>query len=111
VPPPALTVPLLAMTGLEDSLVSPQFVANGYAAAAPPKALVRIEHAGHFAFSDGCFPGFPDCDPPLLTQDEAHPIVLRWVVPFLERFLRGTPRLEPFLAAPAPPGVIVEHEP
>jgi predicted dienelactone hydrolase len=109
--PPALTVPLLAMTGLEDSIVSPEALANGYAAAGPPKALVEIEHAGHFAFSDNCIPGFPDCNPPLLTQDEAHAVVLRWVVPFLERFLRGSPRFEPFLAVPPPPGVVVEHEP
>jgi predicted dienelactone hydrolase len=110
--PPALTLPLLVMTGLEDSIVAPELLIDAYAAAGPPKALVEIEHAGHFAFSDGCIPGFSDCAyPALLSQDEAHAVVLRWVVPFLKRFLRGTERLEPFLAAPAPPGVIVEHEP
>ena len=37
-----------------------------------PKMKVEIAHAGHFAFSDGCFPS-ADCNPPTtLTQDEAH---------------------------------------
>lgn len=59
-----------------------------------------------------CFPGLPDCAyPATLSQVESHAVVLRWVVPFLERFLGGTSRLEPFLATPPPPGVIVEHVP
>jgi predicted dienelactone hydrolase len=108
--PPALTVPLLAMTGLVDSVVPPATVAAAYNAAGPPKILVQIENAGHFAFSDGCFPGFTqDCNYPVtLSQDEAHAVVLRWVVPFLERYLRGAPRLDTFFATPPPPGVVIE---
>ncbi len=112
VPAPALTVPLLAMVGLLDSVVSPATLEAAYDAAAPPKALVKIENAGHFAFSDGCPETFTqDCSHPVtLSQDEAHALVLRWIVPFLERYLRGASRLEAFFGTPPPPGVEVRSE-
>jgi dienelactone hydrolase len=108
--PPALTLPTLTMFGTDDSVVPLQPIRDRYAAASPPKYLVEIAHAGHFAFSNGCFPGFPDCNYPTeLSQPEAHAITLRWVIPFLEMRLRGTTRLDALLLPPAPPGVTLSE--
>jgi predicted dienelactone hydrolase len=66
---------------------------GAFDAAAAPKILVEIGDAGHYAFSDLCFPS-DDCNPPVTrTQDEAHALVLRWVLPFLKVYLRRRPEL------------------
>ena len=105
---PMLTMPSLSILGQIDSVVNNTAIRNAYANALPPKALVEIEHAGHYAFSNGCFPS-ADCNPPTtLNQTEAHNIVLRWVLPFLEVHLVGDPSFEPFLTPPAPPGVVFQ---
>jgi predicted dienelactone hydrolase len=106
--PPVLAVPSLFMIGEVDTFVDDAKVRDAYAAAHPPKAIVEVEHAGHFAFSQGCFTS-PDCMPPTtLTQDEAHALVLRYAVPFLEVYLAGDDRFRPLLDAPAIPGVTVQ---
>lgn len=72
--------------------------------------LVEIEHAGHYAFSNGCFPS-PDCNPPTtLTQAEANSAVLRYVVPFLERYLGQRVDLVPLLGPPTGPGFVYESD-
>ena len=45
------------------------------------------------------------------TQDEAHQLVRRWVVPFLERYLAGDATTDPFLRAPVPPGMTLDAQP
>ena len=103
---PKVTIPSLMMLGQVDSVVNVPNIRTAYADSQPPKVLVEIENAGHYAFSDGCFPG-PDCNPPVtLAQDEAHALVLRFVVPFLERYLAGRTTMEPFFSA-APPGAVL----
>lgn len=118
VPPdmPAITVPSLMMLGEVDSVTIGGTAANNetrraaWAVASPPKRLVEILDAGHFAFSDGCFPG-PDCNPPVtLTQDESHDVVRRWALPFLQVYLAGDARWMPFLDPPVPPGVLFQQE-
>lgn len=105
---PKVTIPSLMMLGQIDSVVGLPAIRTAYANARSPKVLVEIENAGHFAFSDGCFPS-PDCNPPVTaTQDEAHAQVLRWVVPFLERYLAGRSSAEAFFSAP-PPGAVVSQ--
>ncbi len=47
--------------------------------------------------------------PVTATQDEAHALVLRWVLPFLQRYLAGRAAAEPFFRAP-PPGATVSQE-
>ena len=80
-----------------------------YSRSSPPKALVEIEHAGHYAFSNGCFPS-PDCNPPTtLDQNEAHAAVLRWIIPFLEWRLGGDETFAAFFEAPQPPGFVVDR--
>jgi len=108
---PVLDVPSLTMLGQIDSVVNNPAIRNAYTNALPPKHLVEIKSAGHFAFSDLCFPG-PDCNPPAtLTQDEAHDAVLRYALPFLRVYLAGDESFRPFLAAPAGPGVVYQQEP
>lgn len=106
---PVVAVPSLTMLGQIDSVVSLPAIRTAYANARAPKLLVEVEDAGHYAFSDLCFPS-ADCNPPLTaTQDEAHAVVLRWVLPFLERYLAGRASAEPFFTAP-PPGAVVSQE-
>jgi len=111
VPTPALGMPLLGMIGLLDTVVSPSGFVAAWQTATGEKVLVELEDAGHYAFSDVCLPGFPvDCNyPTTLSQDEAHALVLRYVLPFLERHLRGETRLDAFFVTPAPPGVSVQR--
>jgi len=103
---PKVTIPSLMMLGQVDGVVNLPNIRAAYADSQPPKMLVEIENAGHFAFSDLCFPT-PDCNPPVtLAQDEAHALVLRFVVPFLERYLAGRTTVEPFFSA-APAGAVL----
>jgi hypothetical protein len=111
--PPAhvLTVPSLTMLGEIDSLVSNDAIRTAYDDAQPPKYLVEIAHAGHYAFSNLCFPS-PDCNPPTtLSQQEAHDLVLRYVLPFLKVHLAGDPGFVPFLVPPAATGTVLAREP
>jgi predicted dienelactone hydrolase len=105
-----LTMPSLIMLGNIDTVVNLPAARQAYAASSTPKMLVEIEHAGHFAFSDGCFPS-PDCNPPAtLTQPEAHSAVQRYVVPFLERYLALDVALVPLLGPPTGPGFIYQAD-
>lgn len=104
----ALTVPSLTMLGAVDGVVNNVATRQAYENSSAPKLKVEIGHAGHYAFSNGCFPS-PDCNPPVTTtQDESHAAVLRWVLPFLQRYLAGDERYEPFLSS-VQPGVEVEQ--
>jgi dienelactone hydrolase len=109
---PPLEVPSLTMLGQIDSVVDDPSIRNQYVAAETPKFKVEIAHAGHYAFSDGCFPS-PDCNPPTtLTQPEAHQAVLRFVLPFLETYLVGDASFAPFLLpGGVPPGVSFDAQP
>jgi predicted dienelactone hydrolase len=104
-----LTIPSLTMYAELDSFVGGDAIRTVYAGGSAPKYLVQILNAGHFAFSDGCFPS-PDCNPPTtLTQDEAHDAVRRWVLPFLEVYLAGDASFSPFLAPITGPGFTFEQ--
>ncbi len=106
----AFTVPSLTMIGQIDSVVNNPGTRNAYASAVPPKYLLEIKHAGHFAFSNGCFAG-PDCNPPVtLSQAEAHLLVRRWVLPFLKVHLANDASLLPLLSPPPPPTVVLERQ-
>jgi predicted dienelactone hydrolase len=109
------TVPSMHMLGAVDELglggTTNADRAEAYVQSASPKFLVEIADAGHFAFSDGCLPG-SECNPPVtLTQAESLELVLRWAVPFLQRYLKGDPLYSAFLVPPAPPGVSFDAQP
>jgi predicted dienelactone hydrolase len=106
-PSSKLTIPSMTMYGAIDSVVSIPGILGAYDRSSAPKLLVEIDDAGHYAFSDGCFPA-PECHPPeTLTQDEAHERVKREILPFLEVYLAGDRRYVPFLTTPPPPGIQV----
>jgi predicted dienelactone hydrolase len=106
-----VTVPSLHMMGELDSAVSNPAIETTYANAQPPKYLVEILDAGHYAFSNGCFPS-PDCNPPVtLTQPESHALVRRFVLPFLKVYLAGDTTFAPFLVPPPLPAVVFQAEP
>jgi predicted dienelactone hydrolase len=101
----SFTIPLLLVLGQIDSVVNNNTARGAYDASASPRYKVEIKHAGHYAFSNGCFPG-PDCNPPTtLTQPEAQALVRRWVLPFLKVHLAGDTTFAPLLASPPPPSV------
>jgi dienelactone hydrolase len=105
-----LTVPSLTFLGVIDTNVSNPNARLAYGRSSAPKALVEIEHAGHYAFSNLCFAS-ASCNPPVtLTQAEAHDGVLRWIIPFLEWRLRGDETFASFFEAPQPPGFVVERQ-
>jgi len=109
-PNSVLHIPSLTMYGEVDSVVNNPGIFAAYERSDGPKRLVGIEDAGHYAFSDSCFPS-ADCNPPAtLTQDEAHERVKRWVLPFLKVYLAGDRSFTPFLTTPPPPGVVVTAE-
>ena len=104
-------VPSLLMLGTVDSVINLGTARTAYGNFDTPKYKVEIEHAGHFAFSNLCFPNVADCKPPTtLTQDEAHLQVLRWVIPFLEWKLKGDDKFAAFFDSP-PPGVLFDAQP
>lgn len=109
-PSSALHIPSLTMYGVIDSVVNNPGIVAAFDRSDSPKRLVGIEDAGHYAFSDGCFPS-ADCDPPrTLTQDEAHERVKRQILPFLKVYLAGDQSYAPFLTTPPPPGVVSTAE-
>ena len=88
-----------------------------YARLAGPRFLLEILHTGHFAWADVCAApifGTTDCGPGTNTigQDEAHGLVLRFAVPFVERYVAGDRRWGRLLKpAGAAPGVVLQAEP
>jgi len=103
-----VSIPSLIMLGTIDSVVSLPAARQAFARSSAPKLLVEIEHAGHFAFSDRCFPS-PDCNPPTtLSQSEANADALRYVVPFLEHYLASEAALTALLVPPTPPGFVYQ---
>ncbi len=92
-----LTVPSMTMFGQIDSVVNLPAIRAAYDRSEAPKFKVEIGHAGHYAFSDGCFPS-ADCNfPTTLSQAEAHAFVQRFAVPFVLRYLVGDLSAEPLL--------------
>ncbi len=105
---PSFDIPSLITLGNIDSVVNNPATRQAYAASATPKLLVEVEHSGHYTFSDGCFPS-PDCNPPTtLTQAEAHAAALRYIVPFLERYLAGRTEAASLLGPPTGPGFVYQ---
>ena len=56
----------------------------------------------HAAFADLCL----DCSPASLTLAEAHPLILRYAIPFLLRWVAGEHQFDALLQPTStPPGV------
>jgi predicted dienelactone hydrolase len=105
-PSSSLPVPSLTVLGNIDSVVNNPNARAAFGRSVSPKLLVEVLNAGHYAFSNACFPG-SDCNPPVtLTQAEAHAAVLRYVLPFLKVYLEGDAAWAPLLGPPAQPGFV-----
>jgi len=108
---PPLAVPSLLLLGEIDSVVDNAAARAVWDQSATPRWAVEIRGAGHYAFSTLCFPS-PDCQPPATrSQAEAHAVVRRWVLPFLDWQLKGEAQAAAFFLAPPPPGVVLTAVP
>lgn len=106
-----LRVPSLLLQGERDSVVDNAAARAVWERSVTPRWAVTIQDAGHYAFSTLCFPS-PDCQPPAtLSQPEAHAVVRRWLLPFLDWQLKGDARAAAFFAAPPPVGSVLTAEP
>ena len=109
-----ISIPAMIQDGNLDSLTPvAQNAVPLFAALHPPRYFAEFLDTGHFAFADVCptpaeFGGadFPECHPGTLSQDQAHALVLRFAVPFLERYVARDHRFDSLLdPANAPAGV------
>lgn len=108
---PPLGVPSLLLQGEIDSVVDNAAARAVWERSATPRWAVSIQDAGHYAFSTLCFPS-PDCQPPgTATQPEAHAVVRRWLLPFLDWQLKGDVRAAAFFAGPPPAGSVLTAVP
>jgi predicted dienelactone hydrolase len=98
----ALRVPVMVMVGELDYYDPAQTsLSQVYGFLRAPRYAVQLLRTGHFAFSDICInlPGGQDCRPGSLSQQEAHRVVLRFAVPFLQRHVAGAGGWGPLLQA------------
>lgn len=83
-----LTVPTMVLSGTLDTLTPMETQVRPYfeGLSTEPRVLGELTDAGHFTFSDACAmaPTFDDCDPPYLSADEAHPLIVAATTAFLE---------------------------
>jgi len=102
-----ITIPMMIQEGdLDFATPFSRRARYNYDLLRPPRYLVQIAGMGHTGFYDVC--GLPEncSQPALLTQDEAHQLILRYAVSFLLQYVAGDRRFEPLLEpAAAPPGV------
>src|SRR5262245_29800874 len=110
-PQAPVRVPLMVQAAERDSLAPLPDSQVAFDLAGPPRFLVEILNAGHFAWTDICAGslfGVHDCDPGTLSQDDAHALVLRYAVPFFSRYLAGHRRFGRLLSSDGvPPGALL----
>ena len=96
----AIHVPLMTEVGTLDGLHADGLLTYGWLQA--PRYLLEIDNLTHAAFADLCI----DCTPATLPLAEAHPVILRYAIPFLVRWVGGGHQFDAFLdPAAVPPGV------
>ena len=107
-----IKVPLMVMTGELDSLTPfTEDAEPSYALATGARWLVKILRTGHCAFIPICLEQFcgAGCEAGTLAPSEANPLVLRYAVPFMLRYLDGDRKAAKALRpAAAPAGLVVE---
>ncbi len=111
---PGITIkaPLMVMTGELDSLTPfTEDAEPSYALGTGPRWLVKILRTGHCAFIPLCLEQFcgAGCEAGTLAPAEANPLVLRYAVPFMLRYLQGDRKAAKSLRPDAAPaGLVVE---
>src|SRR5262245_3151678 len=90
--PGGITIPTLVMGAERDQIVGYQESENVYALLHGPRYLVEILGANHLSAVDDCFNhelNVDLCRPQDISQDDAHRLILRYAVPFFQRYLRA----------------------
>jgi predicted dienelactone hydrolase len=95
-----IDIPIMIQVGTLDGLLTDARLAYGLLDA--PRYRLEIENMTHSPFADVCL----ECTATSLTPAQAHPVVLRYAIPFMLHYLAGDDRFDAFLApAATPPGV------
>lgn len=89
---PQINIPTFILSGLQDDLTpwESQPVADYELLTVTPRALLGIDGAGHYSFSDACdlVPTYPDCDPPYRAPEDIHAqintVATAWIKQLLE---------------------------
>jgi predicted dienelactone hydrolase len=114
VPDATIRAPLMVMTGELDSLTPfEEDAVPSYGIGTGPRFLVEILATGHCAFIPLCAAQFcgVGCDPPALSPPDANHLVLRYAVPFLQRYLKGDRAAGRALRpSEAPAGIVLETD-
>jgi predicted dienelactone hydrolase len=90
--PGGITIPTLVMGAERDQIVGYAESENVYALLHGPRYLVEILAANHLSAVDDCFNhdlNVDLCRPQDISQDDAHRLILRYALPFFQRYLRG----------------------
>ena len=102
------TLPSLIMDGTIDSVVNRPAAEQAYADSSSPKMLVEISTRDTMPSRTAA--SVARRNPPDAHQAEANSAVLRYVVPFLERYLGQRVDLVPLLGPPTGPGFVYESD-
>lgn len=81
-----LAIPTMIIGSERDQVVGFAESEHAFAHLVGPRFLVELLAAGHLSVTDDCA---PLCVPQGVSQDEAHRLVLRYAMPFLQRYLAG----------------------
>jgi predicted dienelactone hydrolase len=99
--PSDIAIPTLVIGAERDTVVTFPESERAYERVAAPRFLVELLGANHLSFVDDCFNeqlNLSFCVPGDIAQEDAHRLVLRYVVPFARRYLLGKKRAGPALA-------------
>jgi predicted dienelactone hydrolase len=90
--PNDITIPTMVIGAEDDTITGWAEAVSAYERLAGPRYLVRLLGANHLSAVDDCFNhdlNVDLCDPEAISQEEAHRLILRYAVPFLERWVKG----------------------
>jgi predicted dienelactone hydrolase len=90
--PDDITIPTMVIGAEDDTVTGWAESVAAYERLAGPRYLVKLLGANHLSAVDDCFNhdlNVDLCDPDAISQEEAHRLILRYAVPFLERWVKG----------------------
>jgi predicted dienelactone hydrolase len=105
--PEDIAIPTMIQGGERDTVTGIAEAERAFERVAAPRFLVEVLGAGHLAFTDEC--GIL-CAQNDIPQDASHELVLRYAVPFLLRYLKGSRAAGRALGREVP-GVVLDAEP
>jgi len=102
--PNDITIPTMIIGAEHDAVVGFAESEHAYERLAGPRFLIELLAANHLSVVDDCLGGTL-CAPGDISQEAAHALVLRYAVPFVQRYVRGDRR--PNGLTEIVPGVVV----